>query len=185
MLQDIIRSATHHSHHRLDLALTWLDVSRPRYYAGFLRGQAEALFPIEAALARGGIERLLPDWHYRARARALDDDLAIMDVSTDPLPLPRFANDAQMLGAVYVLEATRMGARVMLARLAEYPDSVAIGATNYLKHGFGKRLWPSFLAVLEQHSASRNNPAGVVQGAEIAFGMFEATLIPIASIAAE
>lgn len=185
MIHDLIRKATHSSHRRLDLALSWLDMGKPRYYAGFLRGQAEALFPLETALEQGGIERLLPDWRLRARTRALEHDLAVMDVSHDPLPCPRFANDAQMLGAVYVLEASRMGARIMLARLAQYPDSGSIGATQYLKHGFGKRFWPTFLETLEHHQAALGDPRGVIAGAEIAFGMFECALIPIASVAAE
>jgi len=185
MIHDLIREKTHASHRRLDLALSWLDLGKPRYYAGFLRGQAEALFPIEAALERDGIERILPDWPQRTRSRALEYDLAVMDVSCDPLPMPHFASDAQMLGAVFVLEASRMGARVMLARLAQYPDSCSIGATKYLKHGFGKRFWPSFLDMLEKHPATLNDPYGAVQGAEIAFGMFESALIPVAGIAAE
>ena len=79
-----------------------------------------------------------------------------------------------------------MGARVMLMRLAkQQPESCAIGATQYLRHGFGKRLWPLFLAALETHPDTRANPEGVVEGAEIAFGMFESTLIPVVSVAAE
>lgn len=184
-IRDIVSAATRTSHRRLDLALSWLDLSKPRYYAGFLRGQAEALFPLETALERGGIERHLSDWPQRVRTPALEHDLSVMDVACDPLPVPDFATVAEMLGAVYVLEATRMGARVMLARLAQYPESEAIGATAYLRHGFGQRLWPRFLAVLEQHPAARADTAGVVRGAETAFGMFESALIPVASVAAE
>lgn len=83
-----------------------------------------------------------------------------------------------MLGAAYVLEASRMGARVMLARLAQHPDAVSIKATKYLKHGFGKRFWPTFLAVLENHPAAQMDTASVVQGAQTAFGMFESALGP-------
>jgi heme oxygenase len=185
MIHDLIREATHASHKRLDLALSWLDLGKPRYYASFLRGQAEALFPIETALARNGVELILPDWPKRVRSAALEQDLIAMDVSCDPLPEPHFDNPAQMFGTVYVLEATRMGARVMLSRLAQYPESCSIGATRYLRHGFGQRLWPTFLGVLETHSIARADPRSVVQGAEVAFGMFESALVPIVSTAAE
>src|SRR3569833_1465997 len=70
MIHDLIREATHTSHRRLDLALSWLDLSKPRYYARFLRGQGEALFPIEAALELNGIAQILPDWDFRARSAA-------------------------------------------------------------------------------------------------------------------
>ncbi len=185
LIRDIVSEATRSSHRRLDLALSWLDLGKPRYYAGFLRGQAEALFPLEAALEENGIANIVGDWPLRVRTPALEHDLAAMDVSCDPLPVPEFKGAADMLGAVYVLEASRMGARVMLARLAQHPESSSIGATAYLRHGFGKRFWPSFLTLLENHPAAQADTAGVVQGAEVAFGMFESALVPVASVAAE
>ena len=185
LIRDIVSEATRSSHRRLDLALSWLDLGKPRYYAGFLRGQAEALFPLEAALEEQGISNVMSDWPLRVRTPSLEHDLAAMDVSCDPLPGPEFKGVADMLGAVYVLEASRMGARVMLARLAHHPESSSIGATAYLRHGFGKRFWPSFLTLLENHPDAQADTAGVVQGAEVAFGMFESALIPVASVAAE
>lgn len=185
LIRDIVSEATRSSHRRLDLALSWLDLGKPRYYEGFLRGQAEALFPLEASLERHGIADVMADWPQRARTPALEHDLAAMDVACDPLPQPTFNGAAGMLGAVYVLEASRMGARVMLARLAQHPHSSAIGATAYLRHGFGKRFWPTFLTLLENHPDAQADTASVVQGAEIAFGMFESALIPVASVAAE
>ncbi|MBI3701245.1 MAG: biliverdin-producing heme oxygenase [Afipia sp.] len=185
LIRDIVSEATRSSHRRLDLALSWLDLGKPRYYAGFLRGQAEALFPLEASLEEQGIANIVSDWPLRARAPSLEHDLAAMDVSCDPLPAPEFRGAADMLGAVYVLEASRMGARVMLARLAQHPESSSMAATAYLRHGFGKRFWPTFLTLLENHPAAHADTAGVVQGAEVAFGMFENALIPVASVAAE
>lgn len=185
-IQDIVHNATHSSHRRLDMALSSLDVRKPRYYAGFLRGQAEALFPLEAALEAGGIDDILRDWPQRARTPALEHDLTVMDVSCDPLPVPTFHGIPRMLGAVYVLEALRMGSRGMLLRLArQQPDSCALGATQYLRHGFAQRLWPLFLAALESHPEAQADPASVVEGAQIAFGMFDSALIPAVGVAAE
>ncbi len=179
---DTIRDATQMSHSRLDGALSKLDLAIPLYYQSFLRSQAEALFPIEASLETGGIERLIPDWTLRIRTPALERDLAALNITYHPMPLPDFKSVAEMLGAVYVLEASRMSARVMLARLAEHPDSDAMSATAYLRHGFGKRFWPSFLTLMEHHPAAHDDAAGVVKGAEIAFGMFEDALRPMANV---
>ena len=181
---DMIREASRTSHSRLDVALSRLDIAIPLYYEAFLRSQAEALFPIEAALDTGGIENLIPDWVLRVRTPALERDLAILGIVSKPLPAPDFKSAAEMLGAVYVLEASRMSERVMLARLAENPDSDTMNATAYLRHGFGKRFWPSFLMLLENHPAALADPAGVVRGAQIAFAMFEDALIPVTSVAA-
>jgi heme oxygenase len=177
-IREIISEATRTSHRRLDLALSSLDLGRPDYYEGFLRGQAEALFPTEAALTANGIEQLLPDWPFRVRTPALEHDLAAMTIACHPQPPPEFRNTAEMLGAVYVLEASRMGARVMLARLAEHPDSDAMNATAYLRHGFGKRFWPSFLDVLESHPDAQADTEGLVNGAAKTFAMFEKALTP-------
>ena len=181
---DMIREATRTSHSRLDIALSRLDIAIPIYYEAFLRSQAEALFPIEAALDAGGIENLIPDWTLRVRTPALARDLATLGIVSKPLPAPDFKSAAEMLGAVYVLEASRMSERVMLARLAENPDSDAMNATAYLRHGFGKRFWPSFLTLLENHPAALAESAGVVRGAETAFAMFEDALLPVTSVAA-
>lgn len=181
---DLIRQATHTSHRGLDIALSRLDLAVPLYYEGFLRSQAEALFPIEAALEAGQIESIMPDWQMRIRTPALLSDLKTFDIACNPLPMPDFSSTAEMLGAVYVLEASRMGERVMLARLAEHPDSEAMNATAYLRHGFGKRFWPSFLTLLENHHDAQADPSGIVRGAEIAFSMFEETLTPVTRIAA-
>ncbi|MEW6766546.1 MAG: hypothetical protein AB1342_00800 [Pseudomonadota bacterium] len=70
LIRDIVSEATKSSHRRLDLALSWLDLGKPRYYEGFLRGQAEALFPLEAALEQQGIANIVGDWPLRAFARA-------------------------------------------------------------------------------------------------------------------
>ena len=182
-ITDIIRNATATSHRRLDEAMARLDLSVPLYYESFLRSQAEALFSIEAHLETANIADHIPDWNARARTQALKADLAALHIDCTPLPSPDFPSVAAMFGAVYVLEASRMGERVMLARLAEHPDSDCMNATAYLRHGFGKRLWPSFITLLENHPAPRADTAGVVAGAATAFAMFENTLIPVAAVA--
>lgn len=181
-IREIISEATRTSHRTLDLALSSLDLGRPGYYEAFLRGQAEALFPVEATLTAGGIEQHLPDWQLRVRTPALEHDLAAMAITCNPQPQPDFRTTAEMFGAVYVLEASRMGARVMLARLAEHPDSDAMNATAYLRHGFGKRFWPSFLDVLESHPDAQADTEGVVNGAAITFAMFEKALMPMTNV---
>ncbi|WP_315836116.1 biliverdin-producing heme oxygenase [Bradyrhizobium prioriisuperbiae] len=180
-IQNAIREATKLSHQRLDAAMTWVDLGRLNHYSGFLRGQAEALFPLETALERAGIDDILTDWPQRARTPALERDLSALDIACDPLPVPQFNGAADMLGAVYVLEGTRMASRVILPRLADQPDTSILGATAYLRHGFGKRFWPSFLAALENHPEAQLHPQRAIDGALIAFGMFDSALIPVMS----
>ena len=185
-MRDIIQDATARSHTRFDAAIRRVDLRRPDDYASFLRSQAEALFPLEAALEHHGIGELLPDWEQRRRTPALEHDLAALDTGVDPLPVPELRRGGdhptpEMLGVLYVLEGARISARVILARIADEPDARIIAATAYLRHGFGRRLWPSFLATLESNSAARAHPARVITGAQIGFGLFERALVPTAS----
>jgi heme oxygenase len=181
-IEALIRNATRHAHGSLDAALSRVDLGRPDYYASFLRGQAEALIPLEAALELHGVDQLLPDWPQRARTPALEHDLAALDVACDPLPVPALGTGAEatakMLGILYVLEAMRLASRSILQRLAERPEAEVIIATSYLRHGFGRRFWPSFLEVLELHPAARALPGEVIEGARLAFGMFDSAVTP-------
>lgn len=182
-LRDIIRDATARSHARFDAAVRRVDLRRIDHYRSFLRSQAEALFPLETALERHGIGDLLPDWEQRRRTPALEHDLAALDTGVDPLPVPELKRGGdrplpEMLGVLYVLEGTRMCARVILARLADQPDPRIIAATAYLRHGFGRRFWPGFLATLESNAAARAHPARAIAGAQLGFGLFERALAP-------
>ena len=153
-LQDVIFDATRRSHARLVPAMNWSISAGRAYYSSFLRGQAERCF------------RSRPRWSAAASTiccRTGSSDGACRRWSTIwprstpastrcPFPCSAGAKDhraAEMLGLVYVLEGLRMGARVILSRLAEEPDTAIIGATAYLRHGFGRRLWPTFLTTLE------------------------------------
>lgn len=181
-IEHLIRTATRHAHDQFDAALDQLDLGRPDHYAAFLRGQAEALLPLEVALERHGIDRILPDWPHRVRTPALEHDLASLEIACDPLPRPELGPGdptAEMLGIVYVLEAMRLACRSILARLVDRPEAEVLGATAYLRHGFGRRFWPTFLVTLENHPAALAHPEEVIDGARLAFGMFESAVTAI------
>jgi len=112
-IQSTIREATKLSHQRLDAAMTWVDLGRLNHYSGFLRGQAEALFPLEIALERTGIDDILTDWPQRARTPALEHDLSALDIACDPLPLPQFNGAADMLGELTENVSINLGARLV------------------------------------------------------------------------
>jgi heme oxygenase len=53
---------------------------------------------------------------------------------------------------MYVLEGSRLGSKVLLARIAEAANPTIFGATAYLSHGSGQKLWQTFVDKLEQHA---------------------------------
>ncbi len=117
-----LRDATSSAHERVDAAFGQYDLADRTGYAAFLRAHAEAFLPIEAALDAGGAERLIEDWPERRRSDAIRQDLDALGeavpTSTDEeqsMPL----SDAQLAGALYVLEGSRLGGKFLARRVPE------------------------------------------------------------------
>lgn len=141
-------------------------------YRSFLLASATAVFALEQALA-ADVNAILPDWARRTRTAALRADLAdlgIVDVPVAPPPL--LAEEARQFGALYVLEGSRLGARLLLPELLAHGSNRVRAAMRYLRHGEGLRLWPSFLAHLESSEAVRRRPDDAIAGARAAFALF-------------
>ena len=110
-----LRAATADSHERVDAAFSRFDLSSADGYRRFLLAQAGALLPVEAELDQAGAETVLPDWPGRRRGAVLRADLAALNVTPPELfPGPSFlSGKAPMLGAIYVLEGSRLGGAVL------------------------------------------------------------------------
>jgi heme oxygenase len=171
-LRHWLRAHTAAAHARLDAQLSGLGLSTPAGYRQFLEANAAALLPLEAALVESGVARVFPDWGARTRSEAIRADLGRMGGMVRPLPAPTLFGFEQALGAMYVLEGSRLGARVILRQIRASGVCSVTGATAYLRHGDGQPLWPSFLAELERHGAALSEWTNVAQGAYLAFDMF-------------
>jgi heme oxygenase len=170
-LRDRLRASTSALHARLDGAMEQSLRSGTHGYQEFLLANAAGLLPLEQALEEAGVEETLPDWPERARSAALIADLEDLGLRA---PAPRavvegglLRDEAYQLGTLYVLEGSRLGARMILRGL---PD--ANWPTRYLSHGRGKPFWQTFLARLEESAPAQTNPQAVVAGASAAFALF-------------
>ena len=136
-LRSVLRNATAGDHARLDALFGQCDLQTLPGYRRFLEAHAEAVLPLETALANSGVERLFPDWSSRSRSRALSDDLEGLGSEARRFPtLPRL-DFGGVLGTMYVLEGSRLGARFLLPRVQQSPDPAVAGATAYLKSRCG------------------------------------------------
>jgi heme oxygenase len=171
-----LHAATAAVHERLDAMVNTLRLDEPATYGRFLAAQGSALFPVEKALTEEGIAALLPDWPNRMRTKALDSDLMYLGVGCEQLPKPQFRHPALLMGAAYVLEGSRLGARVILSRIGNHHNH---HSTHFLHHGEGQRLWPTFEAALEATPSVRADLEGAVTGALRTFAMFEQAFAPI------
>lgn len=166
-----LRKATAAAHQALDTQVTHSQLADLTDYRHFLEASAAALIPLEAALEDSDVSAIVDDWCDRTRANAIRIDLARVGGHVHPLPPVKRLGRAEMLGALYVLEGSRLGAKYLLRTAKASSDPVVAGATAYLGHGEDKPLWPTFLAVLERESPSVDE-ADAIAGAAMAFDLF-------------
>lgn len=170
-LRHFLRSETSAAHAQLDTALSRLDLRTLDGYRRFLEINAAALLPLEAALGAAHVERVVPDWHLRARRHAILQDLTALYGKITPLPVALDLTPDRMLGVTYVLEGSRLGARFLLGMVQASPDPRVAQATAYLSHGASDRLWQSFLAILERADNDADY-AEAAEGARQTFDLF-------------
>ena len=108
-----LRQALQADHDRVDEAYGGFDLADPAAYLRFLTAHARALFAVETALADRAV---WPAW--RPRSALLRDDLGALGGAApaayaDPLPQGAAASWAML----YVLEGSRLGGRVLSARV--------------------------------------------------------------------
>ncbi|MFT4120256.1 biliverdin-producing heme oxygenase [Bradyrhizobium sp.] len=170
-LRERLRDATSEAHRELDAQLSAFDLTGFSGYRRFLQASAAALLPLEAALVKAGVADIFPDWPERSRSAAIAADLgrlgsAVQSTISVP-PLTR----SGVLGTMYVLEGSRLGAKFLLKTVADSADHRVGEATSYLSHGEGKRLWQSFLTKLSSEASCDDDEA--IDAARLAFAAFE------------
>ncbi len=171
--RSVLRKATSGDHARLDALFGRCDLQSLAGYRSFLEAHAMAVLPLEAALVRSGVERQFPDWPARSRGRALSADMTRLGIRIRVFPsLPRL-DPEDILGTMYVLEGSRLGARFLLAQVQKSPDPAVASTIAYLSHGAGDQLWRSFLGLLEQYAAKLDDSAKVIAAARWTFSLFE------------
>lgn len=170
-LRQRLRDATATAHRTLDAQLASFDLGTLSGYRRFLQASAAALLPLEAALEQAGIGTMFPDWLERARSTAIAADLkrlgSVVPQAVFVPPLTR----SGVLGTMYVLEGSRLGAKFLLTTVADAADPRIGEATAYLAHGAGTRLWQSFLDKLAGEETCDEEDA--IAAARSAFAAFE------------
>lgn len=171
LLRSILRNATAADHARLDATLGALDLGTVPGYRRFLEINAAALLPLEHSLERAGVHAILPDWDDRARSASILADLARLGGRYCPLEAPELAGRSAILGTLYVLEGSRLGAAHLLRTVKSCSHPLISDTTSFLRHGRGRSFWPQYLAVLESHADDLSED-DLVSAARSAFGLF-------------
>lgn len=147
-----LRTATAPLHERVDAAFSSFDLGSLEGYRAFLRAHAQVLRPLEFELEASGIETMLADWPWRSRRRQLQADLIELG---DSAPCPRASaaphGPGWCWGAVYVIEGSRLGGRVLAKRVAEANPHAPL---RYLAFSDAAPSWPAFIDQLDLHAAA-------------------------------
>src|SRR5688572_6296429 len=113
-IRDRLRNASAASHAAVDARFAPLLDGGEARYSEFLVASAAGVIPLETSLEAAGVAIYLPDWAARSRASALRADLR--DFGRAPAEgerVPALRGEAMVYGALYVLEGSRLGARVL------------------------------------------------------------------------
>ena len=163
-----LKRATRDVHDRLDQSLSTYRLDRRDDYGTFLQVQAGAFLAVERALTDGGAAALVPGWDKALRGALLAADLAALGVSDIPgVPAPSYDGEPELLGGIYVLEGSRMGAAVLLRDIpAEFPRA-------FLAARSPSGSWGTFVATLERKLVSPVEVSQAEASARRTFACFE------------
>lgn len=167
-VRQALRAATRDEHDRVDALFSRFDLSRRAGYRAFLTAQHAAFAPVERAVDRAGGAAVLADWPARRRSHLLEADLTDLGAAAgeDGEPLTMLT-PAEILGAVYVLEGSRLGGAVLRRRLdPAWP-------ARFLNAPAEPGSWQGLIATLETALARPADLAAAIRAARTVFGGFE------------
>ena len=146
--------------------------TRPEYIS-FLRVQAAAVMPLEAALAAYDDQFRASKVDWTHRSGLLAHDLQALN-ETIPQGEPQtLASFDHALGVAYTLEGSRLGNAMMYRQFqVDHPNLAATAATflGYpAEHGF----WRKFMDSLMEEAVERGRWLNIRAGSMLAFDVFQ------------
>ncbi|WP_240654672.1 biliverdin-producing heme oxygenase [Croceicoccus ponticola] len=156
-----LRERSRQEHEATEAAFAPFDISRPDHYRAFLTAHATALPRLELAVTGRGWSSWQPRYPFIA------DDLAALDA---PLPVPMIASDASPVaawGVQYVLEGSKLGGRMLSARLPHGSPCRYLAAAADMS-----ARWQEFCAALDAEAAL-GGPGWLDEATEAAIETFQ------------
>jgi heme oxygenase len=126
-------------------------------YKRFLAASWALRVQHEEQLDAAGAAKLWPLWPGRRIAHLIAQDMADLGVPQPPRPAPLHAaaSEAELLGALYVLEGSSLGARLLVRSAASLGLSAEHGARHLHAQAGDINAWRSYVELME---ASRVAP---------------------------
>lgn len=120
-------------------------------YKAYLKAIAAFRGPIEAQLTDIAWPAALGEWRPRSISAAIAADMADLGLTAHPVDASAltFGGD-RLFGALYVLEGSALGARVLMQQAKDLGLSASFGARHLALLGGDIDNWRSFLDRLEE-----------------------------------
>lgn len=160
-----LRAATRADHERVDALFSAHDLCSREGYRRFLERQAAAHLPVERAIDAAGAVAVVPDWAERRRAAQLRADLADLEASPAEQDFVLPGGREAMLGALYVLEGSRLGGAVLRQR-------IPAGLPQRFLSADRPGAWRALTALLDRELGAPAALAEAIAGARSVFDCF-------------
>lgn len=163
-IRDFLAAETNALHRLVDARASAFDLATEDGFHEFLAFMWQGCAAAEAALTRAGAAEIFEEWPRRVRAVHLDADLG--GRMAKPAAKVPIDGEAEVWGALYVLEGSRLGAR-MIARTTPLADRSA-----FFRITTKCRFWPEFLDRLRAADQRLADRKGMAYGARKGFAAF-------------
>lgn len=125
------------------------------------RRYLDATFAMRARYERllddSGAAMLWPDWPSRKIADLVELDIVDLGGAAPPAEISHTRlSTAELLGVLYVLEGSSLGARVLVRSVAEIGLTASSGARHLFHQAGDRDAWRSFVAMM---MAATENPS--------------------------
>ena len=143
-----LRTRTAAAHAALDIAVGAFDTLAS--YRRYLLSMSAFRLPLERQLASQDWPIAIGGWRPKRIAEFLQRDLVDLDLPMPPvLDVMAQLEPQELLGALYVLEGSTLGAKVLFGRARALGLSAAFGARHLAVQSDGIATWQEFLGLLE------------------------------------
>ncbi len=144
-----LRARTSPAHEALDKMIGPFD--SPASYRRYLQGMAAFRAAVEATLFMADWPAALSDWQNERLSPLIAQDLDDLDLAVPTFSAPSFGglNTEDLLGMLYVLEGSALGARLLYKRAQALGYGETFGARHLAVQSRQSGRWGVFLKLLE------------------------------------
>lgn len=176
MLSTNIKEATTQAHQKLEKKVVQkLKAIRSNEdYADLLRHFYAYFSHLEKAIAEYITPDLLPDYKDRRNSSYLKRDIEELGSTVNDLPetnVPEISGPIQALGALYVMEGSIMGGRIIVQMLEKYGVTKGVSFFSGYQEATGQ-MWGTFTGVLNQAAKTDEDQVLAIQAANETFANF-------------